>query len=156
MPEYKNIVCCTDFSPNAERAFDEASYIASLTGARLSLLHVIHTGSGEAAMALPAEQRAAEEAEVLANLEAVYGPRARVETDIVVTSGDVPTEILAFAEDVGADLIVLGARGVGRLEGFLGGGSIAERIVRTSSVPVLVVTLAEHTAGRGVGAGGAA
>ena len=139
MPDYKNIVCCTDFSHNAEHAFEEASYIASLTGARLSLLHVIHAGSGEAAMALPADQREAEEAEVLRNLEAVYGPRATVETDIVVTTGDVPVEILSYAEDVGAGLIVIGARGVGRLEGFLGGGSIAERIVRTSRIPVLVV-----------------
>jgi len=34
---------------------------------------------------------------------------------------------------------VIGARGVGRVAGLLGGGSVADKVVKNSPVPVLVV-----------------
>lgn len=141
MPGYSTILCCTDFSLNAERAFDEATYIASLTGARLCLLHVIHAGTGEAALAVPAWQREAEEAELLARLEETYRPRAVGDVEIAVATGDVTTEILEHAGRIGAGLIVIGARCISRLEGILGGGSVAEHVTHTATIPVLVVGL---------------
>jgi universal stress protein A len=139
MPGYSTILCCTDFSANAERAFVEASYLASLTNGRLHLLHVIHAGTGEAALAVPAWQHEEDEQALLALLEETYRPRAVGDLEIAVATGDVRTEILAYADEIGAGLIVIGARCVGRLEGFFGGGSVAERVTRTTTIPVLVV-----------------
>lgn len=147
MPGYASILCCTDLSHNSELAFKEAHHLASLTGARLVLLHVIHSAVGEAALAIPAAQREAEAEEALQRLKETYG-KDGAEFEIVVRIGDVMSEIRDFADEMRADLIVVGARGVGRLEGFLGGGSIAEHIVRKTHVSILVVAAQQREAKR--------
>jgi nucleotide-binding universal stress UspA family protein len=139
MPGYSTILCCTDFSAGSDRAFEEASYLAALSGGRLHLLHVIPSGTGEAALAVPAWQHEADEAALLTRLERTYGPRAAGELEIAVATGDARTEILAYAHETGAALIVIGARCVGRLEALFSGGSVAEHVTRAATIPVLVV-----------------
>ena len=144
MPEYSNILFCTDFSHNADVAFEEASSIASLTGASLSLLHVIHAGVGETARAVPETQRELEESTALGHMERSYVSGAAPTAQMAVRRGNVTAEILEYAQETSADLIVIGARGMGRLEGFLGGGSIAERVARNARVPVVIVGTHGH------------
>jgi nucleotide-binding universal stress UspA family protein len=144
MPEYSNILFCTDFSHNADVAFEEASHIASLTGASLSLLHVIHGGVGETARAVSASQRDLEESAALGHLERVYLPGSAGALRMAVRRGNVTAEILEHAAETSADLIVIGARGIGRLEGFLGGGSIAEKVARNAKVPMVIVVPPTH------------
>ncbi len=56
-----------------------------------------------------------------------------------VSTGPVPAEtIVSEAARLGADLIVVGARGLGAAERFLL-GSVSERVVREADRPVLVV-----------------
>jgi nucleotide-binding universal stress UspA family protein len=52
--------------------------------------------------------------------------------------GDPDKEIVRFAEDERADLIVLGSRGLGRLRRALL-GSVSDSVVRHAHCPVLVV-----------------
>jgi nucleotide-binding universal stress UspA family protein len=52
--------------------------------------------------------------------------------------GDPDNEIVRFAEDAHADLIVLGSRGLGRLRRALL-GSVSDSVVRHAHCPVLVV-----------------
>lgn len=144
MPEYSNILFCTDFSANADAAFEEASYIARLAGASLSLLHVIHGGVGETARAVSVSQKELEESAALGHLERVYLPGAPSGTRMAVRRGNVTAEILEHAAETNADLIVIGARGIGRVEGFLGGGSIAEKVARNAKVPVVIVVTHTH------------
>jgi len=59
-----------------------------------------------------------------------------VETDVVV--GDPRAEILRAADEWRADLIVLGARGLGRIKRWLL-GSVSLAVARHASCPVLVV-----------------
>src|SRR5262252_5235739 len=59
-----------------------------------------------------------------------------VETDVVV--GDPRAEILRAADEWRADLIVLGARGLGRIKRLLL-GSVSLAVARHASCPVLVV-----------------
>lgn len=139
MPEYRNILCCTDFSQNAGVAFQEAAYIAALAGAHLTLLHVIHAGVGEAALALPADQVAAEDDAGLGRMVREYPAPTEVEMNYSVRHGNIAAEILEAAEEMGAELIVIGARGLTRWEAFMGGGSIAEKVVRHAKTAVVVV-----------------
>lgn len=53
-------------------------------------------------------------------------------------AGDPAEEIVAFAKDDGADLIVVGSRGHGRLAGLLL-GSVAQKVLAHAHCPVLVV-----------------
>src|SRR5580765_461878 len=59
-----------------------------------------------------------------------------VETDVAV--GDPKAEIVRVAEDWGADLLVLGARGLGLVKRFLL-GSVSYAVARHARCPVLVV-----------------
>lgn len=62
------------------------------------------------------------------------GDRATVD----VVPGYTPAaDILAFAEKEGADLIVMGSRGLGAIRGVL--GSVSYAVLRESPIPVLVI-----------------
>jgi nucleotide-binding universal stress UspA family protein len=52
--------------------------------------------------------------------------------------GEVALEIVALAEELGADLIVMGSRGLGRVRRALM-GSVSDSVVRHAHCPVLVV-----------------
>jgi nucleotide-binding universal stress UspA family protein len=63
-----------------------------------------------------------------------------VETTIV--EGTPSREIVRFAEREGCDLVVMGTRGRGGIDRLLL-GSVAEKVVRASEVPVLTVRVDE-------------
>lgn len=71
-----------------------------------------------------------------ARLEAQATGATRVSTQSVF--GDPAEEIIALAEDLHPDLIVIGSRGHGRLAGLLL-GSVAQKVLAHASCPVLVV-----------------
>jgi nucleotide-binding universal stress UspA family protein len=64
--------------------------------------------------------------------------RLGVEADSEVVEGDPPVELLRLAETHGADMIVVGSRGLGALAGTLL-GSVSRWLVTHADVPVLVV-----------------
>src|SRR4029453_11201549 len=79
-------------------------------------------------------------------LEAVISPEDRERRrarGIVLTSNSPAAAIVEEAEEEGVDLIVLGTHGRGAI-GHLLVGSVAERVVRTASCPVLTVRHPEH------------
>jgi nucleotide-binding universal stress UspA family protein len=88
---------------------------------------------------LPPGDRAADEEQVRGRIESIYGGASDVAFDTVVRYGPEANEILRFSARVGAQLIVVGARGIGAVEALFGGGSVADRLLRESWVPLLVV-----------------
>lgn len=61
-----------------------------------------------------------------------------VTSESLIAKGDPSSEILRIAEDNKADVIVMGSIGKTGLEKFLI-GSVAEKVVRNSKLPVLIV-----------------
>jgi nucleotide-binding universal stress UspA family protein len=61
-----------------------------------------------------------------------------IPADVHVTTGDAREEIVRMADDLDVDLVVMGARGLGRAVGFLL-GTVSLAVVRDSARPVLVV-----------------
>lgn len=135
------IVFGTDFSDQAKSAFAEATFLAKATGSRLFVLHVIpgkYTADegepkAEAALRHPDGPRS------LKRLHDDYISRTAVDAEPAIRHGNEASEILEFARAVNAEVIVIGAHGAGTLATFFGSGSITNRIVHDSDIPVLVV-----------------
>jgi nucleotide-binding universal stress UspA family protein len=133
----------TDFSDRAACAFGLACALARDYGARLVLLHVsplpmLAYGEG-VVMPRPPDSHDRLKAE----LERLEVPDAAIRVERRVEEGDPVPEILRVAEEVGADLIVLGTHGRTGL-GRLLMGSVAEQVVRRGPCPVLTVRTPFH------------
>ncbi|MFD1647362.1 universal stress protein [Haloarchaeobius litoreus] len=137
---YDDILFPTDGSDPSKEAFEYAVDLAATYGARLHVLYVADTNrdsvttiGGEVVDALETEGE-----RVVADVE----ERARehgVEAVTEVLQGDPSTTILDYADDRGIDCIVMATRGRSGLKGLLL-GSVTDRVVRQSSMPVLVVS----------------
>jgi nucleotide-binding universal stress UspA family protein len=126
---FQNVLFATDFSQNAQRAYD---FIPRLQGATRSatLLHVLgheQTDDSEA----EARDRLAELAD---DLEARMG----IDVSVDVRSGGSVDEILAEESRVDATVTVLGTRGQSRLRRLLL-GSTSESVVARGNNNVLLV-----------------
>lgn len=140
----EHILVTTDLSPEALRACAPAAELARMAGARITLLHVVESAGGTPHGAPFAPEIAAPDAEdrlrdVRPHLQeqaAAFANDVTVSLDAVV-SGDVAGEIAEYAKRNGVGLIALSTHG---RTGFrhLALGSVAEAVVRRSSVPVLV------------------
>ena len=64
---------------------------------------------------------------------------AGIDARAYVATGEPAKEIIRIAEEIGADLIVVGSRGFGPVRGALF-GSVSRAIVGRSKIPVTVVT----------------
>jgi nucleotide-binding universal stress UspA family protein len=139
---YETILLPTDGSAATERAVEHAVDLARTYDATIHALYVIDAGmysSLEAGAdividALEDEGRAAVES---VEREAA---EAGVEVETTVTSGTAHQTILDYADEVDADLIVMGTHGRTGLNRYLL-GSVTERVVRTAEVPVLTVRM---------------
>lgn len=137
---YRRILLPTDGSPGADRAVEHALDLAEGFGATLHVLYVVDTN----ALPLDVHARA-----VFDYLEA-QGRRAEAEIaaraeergiDVVVGQigeGTPHEAILEYAEDNDVDLVVMGTHGRRGLDRFLL-GSVTERVLRLTDVPVLTV-----------------
>lgn len=135
----KHILVPTDFSDAADRALDTAIELARAFEARLTLLHVWsmpYTAYSEG-LTWPVDdmERAARRAldETLAKAIARY-PR----TEAVLRRDGDWAQILEVVRELGVDLVVMGTHGRRGLPRLVL-GSVAERVVRMSPVPVLTV-----------------
>ncbi len=143
MPQIRRILHPTDFSERSEAAWQYAELLANRFEAELLLLHVLQEPVAvlpESSLAVPPPainlpdlMEAAEE-----GLErfTVAAP-ARI-GERTIRNGPAAEEIVHYAKDAGADLIVLGTHGRTGLAHVLL-GSVAERVVRKAPCAVLTV-----------------
>jgi nucleotide-binding universal stress UspA family protein len=139
---FSKIVVGTDGSPTADIAVDRAVALARLSGATLHIVHAYRTVSG--ALSVPAAGAAvAADVGMSAALlrqsgeEAVEAAQARaegVETQTHVQGGTPTDVMIAVAEEVGADLIVVGSKGMHRR--IL--GSVPNSIAHNAPCDVLI------------------
>jgi nucleotide-binding universal stress UspA family protein len=144
--EFNSLLVPVDFSTASRAALDQAMLLASGEGPVLILLHVVDTAMIEFAVAhgwgtredVAAEmRRRAEEALAEYREQAAEG----VEIDVIVSEGVPFLEILQKADDFAVDAIIIGKVGTrGALEKLLF-GTTAEKVLRGSRRPVLVLPL---------------
>jgi nucleotide-binding universal stress UspA family protein len=129
----RTILHPTDFSDSANCALQLACSLARQHNAQVVILHVVPLPA--VMYGPPPENYLDHLLDKLCHMKPSE-PEARVQH--LVVEGDAATEILRVAGQVRCDLIVMGThgrRGLGRL--LL--GSVAERVVRQASCPVMTV-----------------
>ena len=140
----KKIACCTDFSENAELAFEAAVEMAEKYHARLELLHVlppvINPMLSDSEWIIPADSNDSLLLQLGERMEQTYGSRinADIKHKFVVLSGHVSTEILQYLTEKQVDIVVLGAYGLTGM-GLVLFGSVAKRVSHKAPCSVMVV-----------------
>lgn len=143
----KKILAAVDFSNASAAVANTAAEMAMAFGAELHLLHVIepeptYTAYGFTPDEFPVIHTFRQDTRVRAQktLEEAAGNVATADLRPITHLGDgSPLHVLLEAvETVGADLVVVGSHGHGVVASLLL-GSVAEGMVRKSTVPTLVV-----------------
>ncbi len=140
--QIRNILVPVDFSPDSLRAIEFALPLSKHFGAQLHLVHVFEadyplTGLAMVPLLVPEREVGRRVRRQLEKVAGTFSLALRPE-NIHALKGKAPDEICRLAGEAGIDLIVASTHGH---TGFkhLALGSTAERIVRYSPCPVLVV-----------------
>lgn len=153
MHRWGPILAATDFSAAARRAAERAAHLADECGAPLSLMHVLPGGALHELRQWLGVDSAAEQqlqADARQQLQQLAGElqaARHVPVRTVEAAGAAVDEIVREAAALDAALLVLGARGQGLLRRLVL-GSTAERLLRRTTRPLLVVRQAAHGAYR--------
>lgn len=134
---FHHILMATDFSEASRRALSGAVALATQHDAHLSVVHALQTDWRYEVLDNP-PQLDLERRDARQRLEsAIRGTGLGQAVDsMIVRHGPVPQRVLALAEEIGADLLVIGTHG---RSGFakLALGSVAEELLRLASCPVI-------------------
>ena len=148
----KKILCAIDRSPSSLQAFGYALALAKWQSARLNLLEVVEEAPAPGVTrapksdGVPTDTRAALERDLRRMLTARRASRVKVE--ISLRKGTVVQEILAQAKESRSDLLVIGTHGRGGVQRLVL-GSVAEKVLRLATCPVLTVRRGVRLARRG-------
>ena len=140
----KRILCCVDFSSNADNAFQTALDLAQKYGAQLHLLHVLPPVISplitDIDLVVPSESSTALVEKLVEQMIETYAQRISPPIDhvIKVLEGHVSSEILHYIESNNIDMVIVGAYGLSGVELVLF-GSVAKRIAHKATCSVMIV-----------------
>ena len=143
--KYKHILVPLDGSKLAELALDDAFSLAQLTGAKLTLFHVLtpieHVLAEDTKHPIFVDQQW-ESLKVLVQgyLNNVCKRMScpDVEADTVIKMGYAAVTIIEYAREQPIDLIVMATHGRSGLRQWVY-GSVADKVLRGANLPVLLV-----------------
>lgn len=137
----RRILVPVDFSEASELAVRHATEIAQTYGAEVHLLHVVEEVVYPSAYGI--ETPSMHSQDVVLRVEKALGQMAREEVGyeqvkVSATVGYAPMTILDYVQENEIDLLVIATHGRSGIDRVLL-GSVAERVIRQSPVPVFVV-----------------
>ena len=139
----KRILIATDGSPSALRAIEFGLDLAEEEGSEAIFVHVAPTkdvlpvvGVGMVPVSVPHELDEADSASLDGAVRIAQEHGLEAETKLL--AGDPAKEIVAYADSIDADLIVVGSHGYGAISGALL-GSVSRGVLHRTARPVLVV-----------------
>jgi nucleotide-binding universal stress UspA family protein len=135
---FASVLVAVDGSPRSAKTIPVAIDLAQKYGSAVTVLHVReytrYEGSDvDMGPPIPAEELV--EDVVRQFREAGVGAKGEVRR---VGSGSTPEQIVEVATDIGADLIVMGTRGMTEWRSLLLGG-VATKVIHHAQCPVLLV-----------------
>lgn len=146
------VLAAIDFSHDSKAALEWACNYSTMRGKKLVLLHIVHDQASKPGFykkgsknGLKPMQAVAETmmADFIEEIKTENPGLDALETaEIQYIAGLPPTRIVEVSKLLGADLIVMGSRGITGLPHKLL-GSVSERVVELSNIPVVVVKAKE-------------
>ncbi len=154
MTTIRQILCATDLSPASEPAWEEAQLLARILGAELVLLHVLPPFPIPRESYFPPhlypELAEGAEREARASLDGwlakLGDPTVKARSRLV--EGSAAPRILDVVREEGSDLVVVGTHGRSGL-GRVVLGSVADRVLRLATGPVVTVRADRRRGSRG-------
>jgi nucleotide-binding universal stress UspA family protein len=142
--DWKRILCPIDFSDASRAALEAVAELSKRYGARVALFHAYPVpgytfpdGSFVASSKM-LEELAEQANRHMQEWKELAGKLGIAQVETATAIGEPAHEILAFAKAQQADLVVIGTHGRTGIQHALM-GSVAERVVRRSTCPVLTV-----------------
>jgi len=141
---YKKILVPTDGSKFAEKAEEDALFLANESGAEIIALAVVETGFSKG---LPSDEKIFNMNQLLKkeaedNIGIIEKMKERDHLDVKITfkvvEGSPADVILDMTEKEDIDLVVMGSSGKTGFKKFIM-GSVAEKVVKTAECSVLIV-----------------
>ncbi|MEM7225920.1 MAG: universal stress protein [Pseudomonadota bacterium] len=145
---YQNILVAVDGSDASVRAIDTAIELSKQFGAKLHMVHVVRE------MQVPSNigrledveklQRHRHEALTAVGEQIVNQAKRKAQSSGVkevegdIATGDPANAIVKYAEKNKDDLIIMGSRGLGQVEGMLM-GSVSRKVANTAKAACMVV-----------------
>ena len=135
---FRKVLCAVDFSPSTTMTIEMARQIAEANKGTVILFHVVPMPIEAIGQPLMVEPIAGAEDDARKRINRIASESLSHSYEILVVTGDPASSIIESAREQNADLIVMATHGrTGISHFFL--GSVAERVVRESSVPVMTV-----------------
>jgi nucleotide-binding universal stress UspA family protein len=145
---YDRVLVPTDGSAEVERAVDHAIALAAEHGAEIHTINVVNPANFSGVPMEGAVQGVGEllreDAESAVEAVAERGEKRGLSVESVVAEGSPSAEIVRYAEQNDCDVIVMGTHGRGGIDRLLL-GSVAEKVVRASEVPVLTIQVGSES-----------
>ena len=149
MDEIKVITVPVDFSENAQIIAESAAYVAGTFKAELHFIYVVQNFEDYSGFIVPPVNLPTIEQDIFKSAQermeqfmeenaALCTEKGVEKTFSEVLIGDVGEEILDYSDKVDTDLIIMGTHGYKGLERIMF-GSIADKVVKTSSCPVMTI-----------------
>jgi nucleotide-binding universal stress UspA family protein len=147
---YKRILLPLDGSPLAEQALPHACELAKCFGAELILLRVVEPFAQVRGLSITDLEKIKEQTMTWVGeyLEQIAASIQEGDVSVVmdIVEGNAQVAITQFAEANRVDLIVMSTRGRSGISRWLM-GSVADRVMRGATVPVLLVQTGPHGQG---------
>ncbi|SNR30185.1 universal stress protein [Halorubrum vacuolatum] len=139
---YDDVLVPTDGSEAVEQALEHAIRLATDHDARIHALYVVDqrivtANSGDLHDEVVADLETQGDAAVTAVVERAEA--AGLEAERVVRRGTPDTEIVAYADEAGIDVIVMSPEGKSPRERLRSLGSVSDRVADDASVPVFLI-----------------
>ncbi len=139
---YTKIIIAYDGSEPARRALAQAKTLAEAFGSKLDVVHVYAYPAfafGEALVPVPHNIEAANYEYARQIVQEAKARTADLpDAQVVLLQGNPAKMLIEHAKESGADLIVLGSRGLGAVKEFML-GSVSHNVIQHTKIPVLVI-----------------
>lgn len=135
---FKTVLFPVDQSREAREAAEVVANIVQKYGSRLVLLSVLEESNEEEGASIAETMTSPEViSELLKNAQALFAEQG-IDSDTMSRTGMPAFTICDVADEIGADLIIMGCRGLG-LTDEGAAESVTNRVINLSPCPVLIV-----------------